>query len=91
MKKICSTLGDSGKDILDLWIRFEKESSPMAVFANQVDKYQAIEKALEYELADESVSAQDFIDYSEKVITHPILLDRLQKVKDRLNLLSAYR
>lgn len=89
MEKICSKLEDSGESILSLWIRFEEKSDSMATFANQVDKYQPIEKALEYEIIGENVSTQEFIDYAENGITHPILLNRLQRVKEKLYLFNA--
>lgn len=48
-------------------------------FARQLDKLQAIEKASEYEQAGESVSAKEFIDYAKKDITHPLLIERLNR------------
>jgi len=78
---ICENLGEKGKEIINLWLRFETASDETASFARQLDKYQAIEKALEYEKAQGIPLFKEFFDYSKKNITHPILLKRLQKLQ----------
>lgn len=46
--KICEDL-PNGEEIMALWLRFENSNDPAAEFGRQLDKYQAVEKALEYE------------------------------------------
>jgi putative hydrolase of HD superfamily len=82
--KICGKLGNKGKIILELWKRFEDGQSPLSSFANQVDKLQAMEKALEYEQEGQTVSTQDFIEHDEERIIHPVLVKRLQALKQKL-------
>lgn len=47
---ICAKLGYVGEEIMTLWLRFENAPDIVAVFARQLDKYQAVEQALAYEL-----------------------------------------
>ncbi len=85
MHRICEKLGDKGKRILELWIKFENNQDPISSFAHQVDKLQAMEKAFEYEASGETVSTEDFISHDKEKIVHPILVKRLQILKDRLS------
>lgn len=78
---ICDALGDKGKEIMDLWLRFETSSDVAALFAKQLDKYQAVEKALEYEKEQGIPLFKEFLEYSRKDISHPILLERIQKLE----------
>ena len=65
-------------------MRFEKKEDANSIFANQLDKYQAIEKAFEYEQKGENVSTQQFIDYAEAGSTRSVLVKRLQDIKVKL-------
>ena len=82
--KICEKLGEKGKRILELWTKFESGETPVSLFAKQVDKLQAMEKAFEYEQNGETVSTQGFIYNDEEKITHPVLIKRLQTLKSKL-------
>jgi putative hydrolases of HD superfamily len=86
MSHICDGLGALGAEIFKLWLRFEKGGDPAASFARQVDEYQPIEKAFEYEQRGENVSTQQFIDYAEERITHPALMSRLAAIKAKLKI-----
>jgi putative hydrolase of HD superfamily len=79
MKDICSNLGHSGKIIMNLWLEFEEAKTERAKIAYQIDKLQAILKAIEYQKSCELVIAQEFIDYNCGAIQHPILKDILWK------------
>ena len=81
MMEITKPLGTKGKEIFNLWLRFEKEDDRQSLFAKQIDKYQSIEKALWYQKNGESVVAQDFIDYYKKDIVHPVLKKRMNDMK----------
>ncbi len=84
MTKICERLGDKGKIILALWMKFENGQDPVSSLARQVDKYQAMEKAFEYEQDGENVSTQEFIEHDKEKIIHPILVRKLQALKQKL-------
>jgi|SRR3989339_95245 len=84
MIKICGKLGDKGKRILELWQKFENKKDAASLFARQVDKLQAMEKAFEYEQKGETVSTQEFIDQDEKEIIHSVLVNRLKILKKKL-------
>ncbi|MFT5360229.1 MAG: 5'-deoxynucleotidase YfbR-like HD superfamily hydrolase [Candidatus Paceibacteria bacterium] len=83
MNSICKPLGEKGKVILSLWLRFEDSDDPAASFARQLDKYQAIEKALEYEEAQKIPLFHEFLSHarSRNQVTHPLLLERLSELE----------
>ncbi|MFA6353637.1 MAG: HD domain-containing protein [Candidatus Paceibacterota bacterium] len=84
MTRICEKLGEKGKIIFELWMRFENGQDSVSSFARQVDKYQAMEKAFEYEQAGLAVSTQEFIEHDEEKIIHPFLLKKLQALKQKI-------
>ena len=81
MQIICSGLGEVGKTILDLSLRFEQSPDSAAEFARQLDKFQAIQKSLEYERTQGIPMFREFYDGDVKKITHPVLVERLEKLK----------
>lgn len=87
LKSICEKMGDVGEIIFGLWMRFETSADELADFGRQLDKYQAVEKALEYEKEQGIALFREFFDYSKKYITHPILLERMQKLEGEWNTL----
>lgn len=84
MEKICSKLGSGGKKIMQLWLEFEEEKTDRAKIARELDKLQAIKKAIQYETQGETVIAQEFIDHDGAKITKPELIKILDKSKLRL-------
>jgi putative hydrolases of HD superfamily len=89
MVSICTPLDSDGETIMNAWLRFERAADPLAMFAQQIDKYQPIEQAFEYESRGETVSTQEFIDYAETGLTHPLIQARLSKVKRDLAALHS--
>jgi putative hydrolases of HD superfamily len=89
MRQICLTLGSAGKEIFDLWLEFEEGKTERAKIAYQLDKMQAIKKAIEYHKSGESVVVQDFIDDCEKKITNPVILQMLAEAKAELKNFKA--
>lgn len=73
MQDICSNLGYSGKTIMNLWLEYEEGKTERAKIAYQIDKLQAILKAIKYQKDGQPVIAQEFIDYSGGAIQNPIL------------------
>lgn len=82
LEGICADL-ENGNEIMSLWLRFETSDDPAAVFGRELDKYQAVEKALEYEETQEIPLFEEFLTYSINFIHHPVLLDRIEKLKSR--------
>ncbi len=82
LNSICENLGEKGKEIMNLWLRFETSSDEAASLARQIDKYQAIEKALEYEKNQGIPLFKEFLDYSRRKITHPLLLKKIEKLEN---------
>jgi putative hydrolase of HD superfamily len=80
LENICKDI-PNGEEIVQLWLRFETATDSAAVFARQLDKYQAVEKALEYEQAQGIPLFKEFLDYSVNFIHHPVLLQRLEQLK----------
>ena len=88
---ICASLGEKGEEILGLWRRFEAAADPASIFAKQLDKYQAIEKALEYEKAQGMPLFKEFLDYSRAKISHPSLLRRIEGLERQFEAFQAER
>ena len=84
MDAICRGLGPQGKEIFDLWLEYEARQTTRAIIAYQLDKYQAIMKAIDYQLKGQPVVAMEFIGYDGPKIEHPILRMLLDRAIDRL-------
>lgn len=84
LETICQDL-PNGQEIINLWLRFETSDDPAASFGRQLDKYQAIEKALEYEQIQGILLFQEFLTYSINFIDHPLLLVRIEILKTQWN------
>jgi putative hydrolase of HD superfamily len=82
LASICGKIGIRGREIMSLWLRFETSSDKAADLARQLDKYQAIEKALEYEKTQGIHLFQEFLETSRDKINHPILLERLSALEN---------
>jgi putative hydrolase of HD superfamily len=83
MKTICEPLGEKGAEILSLWLRFETSNDEVAIFARELDKYQAVEKALYYETTQGVVVFAEFLEYSREFIHHPVLLVWLAALEEK--------
>jgi 5'-deoxynucleotidase YfbR-like HD superfamily hydrolase len=83
MVKITKNLGSVGENILNLWLRFETPDDLVASLARQLDKYQSIEKAFEYEKAQGIPLFKEFRDYYLKDITHPVLVQRMAGLSEK--------
>jgi putative hydrolase of HD superfamily len=82
LQTLCSKLLN-GDQIIDLWTRFETSDDPAAVFGRELDKYQAVEKALEFEERQGIDLFNEFLTYSINFINHPILLERIEVLKKK--------
>jgi len=82
LAEICKDL-PNGDEIMALWLRYEKSTDPAAVFGRQLDKYQVIEKALEYELSQGILLFENFLNYSVNFIEHPVLLQKVEQLKSK--------
>ncbi len=88
MIDISEKIGEKGKTIFDLWMRFETSADELASLARQLDKYQAVEKALEYEKTQKIELFKEFFEYAKKYITHPLLVERMNKLEIEWKALS---
>jgi putative hydrolases of HD superfamily len=84
LAQICAEL-PNGDEIMSLWLRFENSDDPAAVFGRQLDKYQALEKSLEYELAQGIPLFEEFLTFTVNFIHHPVLLHRIEELKSKWN------
>jgi len=81
MKNICADLGEEGEEILALWLEYEEGKTLEANIAKQLDKLQAVLKSQEYEQNGKgTVVAKEFFDYAKNKITHPVLVEILEKI-----------
>lgn len=83
METICAPLGEKGAEILALWLRFENGDDAVATFARELDKYQAVEKALQYETTQGVAIFAEFLEFSHEFIYHPVLLARLEVLEKK--------
>ena len=81
MEKNCKVLGNVCNVIMSLWMRFETSNDAIATLARQLDKYQAVEKASYYEKTTGIKVFKDFFNYSQKFISHPLLLDKIEALE----------
>jgi len=84
LQSICADL-PNGEDIMSLWLRFETSDDPASVFGRELDKYQAVEKALEFEEEQGIELFNEFLTYSINFMHHPVLLERIEALKLRWN------
>ena len=84
LEELCRNL-PNGAELIDLWLRHEKSDDPAAVFGRELDKYQAVEKALEYEVSQKIPLFEEFLMYSIHFIHHPVLLARIESLKEKWN------
>lgn len=82
MQEICKEIV-KGEELLNLWIRFETSDDPAAVFGRELDKYQALEKAFEYDSTQGTDFFDEFLTYSINFINNPILLKRIEELKSK--------
>ncbi len=73
----------NGAKLMALWLRHENSGDPAAVFGRQLDKYQALEKSLDYEQQQGIALFEEFLLYSINFIHHPVLLERIEQLKLR--------
>ena len=88
MTDICRNLGKDGERIFSLWLRYAEKKDPIALFAKQADKYQAMEKAFEYESRGEKVSTMEFIKHDEDIIQHPFFIKKVAELKKKVESLK---
>ncbi len=60
-----------GKEILELWLEYEEGTSVEASLARQLDKFEMIVQANEYELVHTEKRLDSFFDYTKDYFTHP--------------------
>ncbi len=84
MEKICLSLGSTGQEILQLWLEFEANETARAKLAQQLDKFQTIKKAIQYQRQGQPVIAQEFIDHYGPKVKNPELIKSLERAELRL-------
>jgi len=84
MQRICLELGPRGAWILKLWLEFEEGKTYRARIAKQLDKFQMLIKALEYQKMGEPVIAQEFIENDGPKVKHGMLREILEQAKKDL-------
>ncbi len=83
MRALCEPLGEKGFFLLNLWNRFEENNDHDTNIGHELDKLQAVMKALEYQKQGQSVSTKEFADRvrAKKQINHPFLLQKLEDLE----------
>jgi len=86
MRKICLSMKNTikAKEFFSLWLEFAQNKTDLAKIANQLDKFQLIQRAVEYQKQGWAVDPWEFINTIEKIITNFILKKELEKIKSEL-------
>lgn len=73
MKRIINGIGNQeiANEILELWMEYEEESSAEGVVAHQLDKFEMILQADEYERAHPGKRLQSFFESTKESFQHP--------------------
>ncbi|XP_077300890.1 5'-deoxynucleotidase HDDC2 [Arctopsyche grandis] len=82
MQKISKLIGFSGENVYRLYKEYENKSSPEAEFVKQLDKFDFVLQAFEYEKR-EKTTYQDIFDNMESKITHPMLTKLLSEIQEQ--------
>ena len=73
MRKIADDIGNEAisSDLLSLWIEYEEGTSIEADVAKQLDKFEMIVQANEYELVHPEMRLESFFKSTDNSFTHP--------------------
>ncbi len=78
-----------GDDVMNFYIRYRDVVDHVASLAKQLDKFQAIQKAYEYEQKHQKKGlADEFVFYIGDYIKHPILIQKLNELRAGNNLID---
>ena len=84
MAKICQD-HEAGETVMTLYQRFTQGSDAVARLAYELELFQAILKAQEYEQTQEKTGiTAEFIYYTKDRITHPFLVRKLVEIEEAL-------
>ncbi len=72
------------KEILELWLEFEKQETLEAQYIHQIDKLEMIIQALEYEKT-QKINLESFFKNSKEHIKNPKLLEIFETLEKRRN------
>jgi len=93
MKQICKHLDGSPKlaeEILSLFQEYETGESPESVLMHQIDKFEMLLQASEYEQA-QSLDLQQFFDWGENKVSHPVLAKWVEVIQHQRETRKAQR
>ena len=84
MKKIVTELsnGSIGKELMDLWLEYEEGDSKEAKLAKELDKFEMIVQADEYEER-EGKKLQTFFDSTASSFSHPEIVAWVTELRER--------
>lgn len=68
------------KDIMELWLEYEKGESREGRFVRQIDRLETLMQALEYESSQKIVSIKSFWEQVKELIDDPILLEFMEEL-----------
>ncbi len=83
MQDIFSPLGDWGRRMYALWREYEDGTSEEARVLHELDKLEACIQAVVYEEAGHPADADQFLAYTEKILTNPNLRSMLLALSER--------
>lgn len=66
----------------DLWVEYERQKTPEAIFIRNVDKLEMAVQAIEYNLMYPSKDLSEFLTDARKYINHPSIRDLFEEIKN---------
>ncbi|KAK2186612.1 hypothetical protein NP493_194g00029 [Ridgeia piscesae] len=82
MEHLCKLTGEeTGQMIYDLWKEYEDQATPEACFVKDLDRFDMLLQAYEYEVRDKRAGQlQDFINSTKGKFKHPTVQEWVQEV-----------
>ncbi|RVE48157.1 hypothetical protein evm_007217 [Chilo suppressalis] len=81
MKQIADLTGIAGDRMYELYQEYEKQSSPEAAFAKDLDRYDMIQQAFEYEKRENAPrKLQEFFSATEGKFKHPFIKELVKEL-----------
>ncbi|KAI0218879.1 HD domain-containing protein 2 [Lamellibrachia satsuma] len=82
MEHLCKLTGEeTGREIYDLWKEYEDQATPEACFVKDLDRFDMVLQAYEYEVHNERAGQlQDFFNSTQGKFQHPTVRDWVQEL-----------
>nr|XP_054749834.1 5'-deoxynucleotidase HDDC2-like [Lytechinus pictus] len=94
MEKLSKLAGpESGQDMYQLWKEYEEQSSAEARFVKDLDRFEMISQAFQYEKRENKPGLlQEFFDSTQGKFSHPLVIEWVEELnKQRDNMIKEHQ